>query len=90
MIEQFDTDGESAVAELQGLYGPFHFPELTLQKLWIERAYDGRRATTLDGERVVVDSPGRWNRLGGPDFREARIRIGDCWCRGDVEVHLHE
>jgi hypothetical protein len=33
--------------------------------------------------------PGRWNLLGGPDFRQARVRLGDKELTGDVELHLH-
>jgi hypothetical protein len=39
---------------------------------------------------VAVLHPGRWNHLGGPDFRGARLRLGDgAEVVGDVEVHLH-
>ncbi len=78
----------ASVAELQGLYGPFAFPELLLQKLWWRREYASAGAVTVDGRRVVVVSPGRWNRLGGPDFREAIFELGSEKLRGDVEVHL--
>lgn len=78
------------VAELQGLYGPFSFPEKLLQKIWLRGDFDRRRAVTVDGRRVKILHPGRWNLLGGPDFRDARIRIGDTpEITGDVELHLH-
>jgi len=78
------------VAELQGLYGPFSFPEKLLQKIWLRGDFDRRRAVTLDGRRVTIVYPGRWNLLGGPDFRDARLRLGDTpEIVGDVELHLH-
>ena len=81
---------ESAVAELQGLYGPFTFPEKLLQKIWWRGDFDRERARTGDGTRMTVRHPGRWNHLGGPDFRGARLRFGDgAEGTGDVEVHLN-
>jgi hypothetical protein len=77
-----------AVAELQGLYGPFAFPELLLQKLWWRREFASESARTMDGRTLVVHSPGRWNRLGGPDFRDAGLELEGVRTRGDVEVHL--
>jgi hypothetical protein len=80
------SDGE--VAELQGLYGPFQFGELLLQKLWLRGEFDQRRAATESGEPVRIVHPGSWNRLSGPDFRGARLVIGDREVRGDVELHF--
>ncbi|HEY0945498.1 MAG TPA: DUF2851 family protein [Opitutaceae bacterium] len=78
----------SEVAEIQGLYGPFSFPEKLLQKLWLQREFDTTALRTADGRRVEIVHPGRWNRLGGPDFHEARLRIGGVETIGDIEVHL--
>lgn len=78
-----------AVAELQGLYGPFSFPEKLLQKIWLRSEYDRSRLVTTSGERVTVFFPGKWNLLGGPDFKGARLRFGDGrLVTGDVELHL--
>jgi hypothetical protein len=77
------------VAEIQGLYGAFSFPEKLLQKIWLQRAFDLDRARTVDERRVRVIDPGKWNLMGGPDFRVARIRIDDGpEIVGDVELHL--
>jgi hypothetical protein len=38
---------------------------------------------------VRVSQPGKWNLLGGPDFRGARLRFDDgVEVLGDIEVHL--
>jgi len=79
----------TAVAEMQGLYGPFSFSEKLLQRIWRTRDFDGSAAVLLDGRRLTVEHPGRWNLLGGPDFRDARLVIGGESIRGDVELHLH-
>lgn len=78
-----------AVEEIQGLYGPFSFAEKLLQKIWLRGDFDGTLVTATDGRRLHVGHPGKWNLLGGPDFRGARIRLGDGpELTGDIELHL--
>ena len=77
------------VAELQGLYGPYAFPEKLLQKIWLLGMFETRGVRLTDGTALDVLSPGRWNLLGGPDFRGARLRIGDREVTGDIEVHFN-
>jgi len=80
----------SAVAEIQGMYGPFSFPEKLLQKIWQRGEYDRDKASTVDGRHVQVLHSGKWNLLGGPDFKGARLRLGDGpVVTGDIELHLH-
>jgi hypothetical protein len=78
-----------AVAEIQGLYGAFSFPEKLLQQIWLRGDFDARDLCTADGRSVEILHPGRWNLLGGPDFKAARLRIGGLVTTGDVELHLH-
>jgi hypothetical protein len=79
----------STVAELQGLYGPFIFPEKLLQKIWWRGAFDRGRLVANDGRQVKIQHGGRWNLLGGPDFKGARLRFDDGpEVIGDVELHL--
>ena len=66
----------SAVEEMPGLYGPFTFSERLLQRLWARGEFDAAGARTADGRAVEILEPGKWNRLGGPDFRGARLRLG--------------
>jgi hypothetical protein len=90
-----ETDPESphlkpgSVAELQGLYGAFTFPERLLQQIWQRGDYDGTAAATQDGRSLHVRYPGRWNHLGGPDFAGARLLLDGREVTGDVELHLH-
>ncbi len=87
MTKQKDG-GDLAVAEIQGLYGPFSFPEKLLQQIWLRGDFDQARAVTADGDLVRIVQTGRWNHLGGPDFKDARLQIGGAEMIGDVEVHL--
>lgn len=82
------TARPSAVAEIQGLYGPFSFPEKLLQKIWLRGDFDRMSAATVDGRRVGVVQPGKWNLLGGPDFKGARLQFAGEAISGDVELHL--
>src|SRR3954452_5498889 len=76
-----------SVAEIQGLYGPFSFPEKLLQKIWLRGEFAAERASTIDGLPLRVVRPGKWNLLGGPDFKDACIRVGTTTITGDIEVH---
>jgi len=78
------------VEEIQGLYGAFTFSEKLLQKIWSEREFSQANARCTDGRRVRIVHPGKWNFLGGPDFKGARLRLDDGpEITGDVELHLH-
>jgi hypothetical protein len=78
------------VLELPGLYGPFSFPEKLLQKIWLRREFDLNHAMLADGRKLTVVHPGKWNLLGGPDFKNARLKFGDgAEIHGDVELHLN-
>lgn len=85
------AETEPVVAELQGIHGAFSFPERILQKIWLRGDFDRAAARLTDGRAVRILDPGRWNLLGGPDFRQARLRLGgegEPVVTGDVEVHL--
>lgn len=52
-------------------------------KLWLQSDM-----TTVDGRRVQVIDPGLHNTDAGPDFFNAKLRIGgEMWC-GNVEIHV--
>lgn len=80
--------GDPAVAELQGLDGSFCFAERLLQRIWHRGDFDRSRAITVCGAHVRILAPGSWNRLGGPDFFNARLEIDGHRVVGDVEMHL--
>src|SRR4051812_35899862 len=86
----FVKSGLAELAEIQGLYGAFSFPEKLLQKIWLRGDFNRAAAVATDGRGLRVIHPGKWNLLGGPDFRGARIAFdGGPECVGDLEVHLH-
>lgn len=89
MIDDHSAPLGSAVAEVQGLYGTFTFPERLLQKIWRHGDFDSAAARTADGRTLRILHPGRWNHLGGPDFAQARLILDGAEITGDVELHLH-
>lgn len=81
-----------AVAELTGLHGAFVFSERLLQQIWLRGEFVSEGLRLRDGRPLHILRRGRWNRLPGPDFREAELRVGqgaggEIW-RGDIELHL--
>ena len=59
-----------------------------LHYLWKYKKFDFAQARTSDGQPVVLIDPGMHNFNSGPDFFNARIRIGGQLWAGNVEIHL--
>jgi len=64
------------------------FTEDFLQYVWKFRLFDRADLKTVDGETIEIYSPGIHNTHAGPDFQNARIRIGETIWAGNVEVHV--
>ena len=41
------------------------------------RRFDAQQLATTDGQPLEILHPGEWNTHAGPDFFNARIRLGD-------------
>jgi len=59
-----------------------------LQYIWQHRLYLPGVNLTVEGETVEPLQPGQANTHAGPDFTDARVRIGDTLWAGCVEIHL--
>ncbi len=62
--------------------------EKLMQYVWQHRLWMPSDMTTVDGQRVDVLDPGLLNNDSGPDFFNAKIRIGDRMWAGNVEIHV--
>lgn len=62
--------------------------EFFLQSIWQYSLYRPEALRTTAGEKITVVYPGRRNQFSGPDFEEARIRIGETLLVGNVEIHI--
>jgi len=59
-----------------------------LHYVWRTRRFEFQNLITTEGETVEIIFPGVHNTHAGPDFFDARIRIGDTLWAGNVEMHL--
>ena len=62
--------------------------EEILHYVWKHKLLPLNELTTTDGREVEVLDPGLHNRDAGPDFFNAKVRIGDALWVGNVEIHL--
>lgn len=62
--------------------------ENILHYIWKYKLFPFKGLKTSLGEFIEVISPGYHNSNAGPDFYEARIKIGDTLWVGSVEIHV--
>lgn len=60
-----------------------------LQFIWQHLLFKQGQLRTVSGKPLEVLQTGELNRDSGPDFFNARIRIGGITLAGNVEVHVH-
>ena len=65
------------------------FTEDFIQYIWKFRLFDRENLQTTTGETIEVFSAGLQNSDSGPDFHNARLKIGDTTWAGNVELHLN-
>lgn len=63
------------------------FPEAFLHYIWKLNLYYQQELYTVAGEPLEVCHQGYHNHHAGPDFSNARIRIGNTLWAGQVEIH---
>jgi hypothetical protein len=67
---------------------PVPMTERLLQYIWQFQYFNNTALTTADGEVLQIIYPGYLNTNQGPDFLEAKIKVGDTSWAGSVELHL--
>ena len=60
-----------------------------LQYIWQAGLFNAEDLKTTDGQPILILKRGRLNRDSGPDFSEARIRIGEADWVGNIEIHIN-
>ncbi len=60
-----------------------------LHYLWRMRKFNHVALKTTNGEPLTIQATGEHNLNAGPDFSNARIRIGDMLWAGNVEIHVN-
>ena len=61
--------------------------EILLHYTWKHKLLPLRELTTTDGRTVEVIDPGLHNHNAGPDFFNAKVKIGETLWVGNVEIH---
>ena len=62
--------------------------EQLLHYVWKHKLFPLKPLRTTDGMEVEVIDPGLWNTNAGPDFFNAKIKIGGVLWVGNIEIHL--
>lgn len=62
--------------------------EKLLQFIWQFQYFNQCQLQTTEGEDIVLLQPGQLNKNQGPDFVNARIKIGKTILAGSVELHI--
>ncbi len=65
------------------------FNEYFLQFVWQHQYFLHQNLQTSDGEKIEIIHRGYKNTDEGPDFLNARIKIGEIEWAGSVEIHLN-
>lgn len=62
--------------------------EMLLQFIWQYSLYNPVGLKTANGEGVTIVHPGTHNHNAGPDFENAKIKIGNTTLVGNLEIHI--
>ena len=63
--------------------------EAFLHFIWNFQQFRSRDLRTVSGQAILVFHPGQKNSDAGPDFKNAKIKIGEIIWNGNVEIHVH-
>jgi len=64
-------------------------PEDLLHFIWKFRLFKRQQLITTGAEQLEIVRPGFHNHNAGPDFENAKIKIGDTLWVGNVEIHVN-
>lgn len=62
--------------------------ESFLHALWKQQLFEKRSDWKVEGEPLLVLHTGVSNRNAGPDFEQAKVKIGNLEWAGSVEIHV--
>ncbi|NOZ34740.1 MAG: DUF2851 family protein [Chlorobi bacterium] len=63
-------------------------PEKFIHYIWRNKLFNSENITDVDGTEIKILSTGTLNTDAGPDFFNAKIKIGDTIWAGNIEIHL--
>ncbi len=62
--------------------------ESILHYVWQNKLFNTHTLKTTDGQRIEIIDVGRLNTDAGPDFFNAKIKIGNTIWAGNIEIHI--
>jgi len=62
--------------------------ERLLHYIWKLQYFNKNELTTADAEQLQIIHPGNFNTNQGPDFLDAKIKIGNTIWAGNIELHI--
>ena len=62
--------------------------ERLLQFIWQFQYFNSTELFTADGEPLSIIYPGAFNTNQGPDFLDAKIKVGNTMWAGNIELHV--
>ncbi|MFN4082644.1 MAG: DUF2851 family protein [Bacteroidia bacterium] len=62
--------------------------EQLLQHIWLNKYLLQHNLQTVSGEKIEILNPGTLNTNQGPDFFNAKIKIGNTLWVGNIEIHV--
>ncbi len=60
-----------------------------LQFIWKFQYFNSSELSTLSGETLQIIHPGTHNNNQGPDFTDAKIKVGEALWAGNIELHIN-
>ena len=62
--------------------------EALIQYIWKLQYFNKSELETIEGDMLQIIHPGTFNTNQGPDFSNAKIKIGDTTWAGNIELHI--
>ena len=90
VLTQGGVAGEASdpQAEYHAEHGPMPLNEKLIQTIWAQQLIQAGGLRLADGTPLRILDAGRWTGHAGPDFKDARVMIGERLATGDIEIHL--
>ncbi len=88
-MKSIKKNKETKVGRSQKLNGKGCINERLLQFIWQFQYFNKSELETIAGEKVQVLFAGQLNSDQGPDFSDAKIKIGKTIWAGSVEIHIN-
>lgn len=63
--------------------------ERLLHFIWQNKLFNTKNLQTIDGSILQIIDFGKYNKNGGPDFWNAKIKIDDVILVGNIEIHIN-